>query len=143
MVYGGLRRVCHSGFVRRVSLARAPGGRSEQRQLQEANDLLEAKVAKRTGELATRQQDVARGNRPARKSGPGGALAEQRNLLRTLIDSLIPDCVFIKDTQSRVLLDNLAHARGLNVASHPEDAVGKSDLDFFPAAAVTAKIHRG
>jgi PAS domain S-box-containing protein len=59
------------------------------------------------------------------------ALAEEHNLLRTLIDNL-PDYIFIKDTQSRFVMINRAQADLLGVRS-PEEAVGKSDLDFLPA----------
>jgi PAS domain S-box-containing protein len=59
------------------------------------------------------------------------ALAEERNLLRTLIDNL-PDYIFIKDTQSRFVIINRAQADLLGVRS-PEEAVGKTDLDFLPS----------
>ena len=36
----------------------------------------------------------------------GGGTRQDRNLLRTLVDSL-PDCVYVKDTQSRFLAANL------------------------------------
>lgn len=75
----------------------------KQRKLQETNVQLESRVQERTRELA-----------------------EQRNLLRTLIDNL-PDHFFVKDTQGRVVIANTAHARMLGVAS-PEEAVGKTDL---------------
>jgi PAS domain S-box-containing protein len=52
-------------------------------------------------------------------------------LLRTLIDSL-PDNIFVKDRQSRFLINNLAHVRTLG-ATHPDEVVGKTDLDIFPA----------
>jgi PAS domain S-box-containing protein len=58
------------------------------------------------------------------------ALLEERNLLRTLIDNL-PDYIFIKDTQSRFLVSNAAHLRAMGV-SRMEEAIGKSDFDFFP-----------
>ncbi len=58
-------------------------------------------------------------------------LAEERNLLRTLIDNL-PDYIFIKDADSRFIMINRAQADLLGVPS-PEDAVGKTDLDFLPA----------
>jgi PAS domain S-box-containing protein len=59
------------------------------------------------------------------------ALAEERNLLRTLIDN-IPDCyIFIKDTESRFLTTNAAHLRVLGAATLDE-VVGKTDLDLFP-----------
>ena len=58
-------------------------------------------------------------------------LAQERDLLRTLIDSL-PDLIFVKDRQSRFLINNLAHVRTLG-ATHPEEVAGKTDLDIFPA----------
>lgn len=76
--------------------------RRRQNRLQAANAALESRVRERTRELA-----------------------EQRNLLRTLIDHL-PDHFFVKDTEGKVLINNLAHARALGV-SGPEEAVGKSD----------------
>jgi PAS domain S-box-containing protein len=80
--------------------------RKEQR-LRAANERLEARIQERTRELA-----------------------EQRNLLRTLIDHL-PDNVFAKDTQSRMILSNRAHAHSIGAGS-PEAAAGKTDFDFFP-----------
>ena len=58
------------------------------------------------------------------------ALAQERNLLRSLIDN-VPDYVYVKDTHSRFLLANpaLAHLMG---ASTPDDVLGKTDLDFYP-----------
>lgn len=80
----------------------------KQQHLQQANESLEREIAKRTSELA-----------------------EQRNLLRALIDNL-PDSVFVKDLQSRVVVDNIAHARMLGLAD-PAEAVGKTDADCLPA----------
>jgi len=57
-------------------------------------------------------------------------LAAERNLLRTLIDSL-PDFVYIKDRQSRFLINNIAHLRVMG-AKTQEEVVGKTDLDVFP-----------
>ncbi|MGA3283828.1 MAG: PAS domain-containing protein [Verrucomicrobiota bacterium] len=58
-------------------------------------------------------------------------LAQEQDLLRTLIDGL-PDNIFIKDRQSRFLISNLAHVRTLG-ATHPDEVIGKTDLDIFPA----------
>jgi two-component system sensor histidine kinase/response regulator len=58
------------------------------------------------------------------------ALARERTLLRTVIDHL-PDNVFFKDTQSRIVLDNPAHRQLLGAASQ-EEVSGKTDSDFFP-----------
>jgi PAS domain S-box-containing protein len=56
-------------------------------------------------------------------------LLEERNLLRTLIDNL-PDSIFVKDTESRILVNNPAH-RALLGASSLDEVVGKIDFDFF------------
>jgi PAS domain S-box-containing protein len=58
------------------------------------------------------------------------ALAQDRNLLRTLIDNL-PDCVYVKDTESRFLAANLAIAHLMGAAT-VNDLLGKSDADFYP-----------
>ncbi|HEX9048016.1 MAG TPA: ATP-binding protein [Verrucomicrobiae bacterium] len=57
-------------------------------------------------------------------------LAEERDILRTIIDNL-PDCIYAKDRDGRFLLNNPAHAKDLGAAS-PEAMRGKTDFDFFP-----------
>jgi len=57
------------------------------------------------------------------------ALAEEGNLLRTLIDNL-PDYIFVKDAQSRMVINNVAHQRLLG-AKTQEEVVGKTDFDVF------------
>ena len=57
-------------------------------------------------------------------------LAEERALLRTLIDNL-PDYIFVKDTQSRFLVNNVAHMLVLG-ATKQEELLGKTDFDIFP-----------
>src|SRR5262249_52300852 len=59
------------------------------------------------------------------------ALAEERNLLRLLIDSL-PDYIFVKDSAGRFRINNLAHLRALGAAAQ-EDVTGKTDFAFLPA----------
>ena len=58
------------------------------------------------------------------------ALAEERNLLRTLVDNL-PDYVYVKNREGRFVLGNTAVVRQLGLSS-PDELVGKSDFDFFP-----------
>lgn len=58
------------------------------------------------------------------------ALAQERNLLRTLIDGL-PDYIYVKDEGSRFVLNNVAHLRLLR-ASRQEEVYGKTDHDIFP-----------
>ncbi len=64
------------------------------------------------------------------------ALAEEHNLLRTLIDA-IPDVIFVKDRDHRVLLRNGAQGV-LLPAVPPETVVGKTGKDFFSAADAAA-----
>ncbi len=59
------------------------------------------------------------------------ALADERRLLRTLIDTL-PDLVYVKDVAGRMILINEAQARVARLQS-PGEAVGKTDLDLFPS----------
>ncbi len=58
------------------------------------------------------------------------ALAKEHNLLRTLIDN-IPDNIFVKDTESRFVLGNIAIARSMGAAT-PDELLGKTDFDFYP-----------
>ena len=58
-------------------------------------------------------------------------LQQKYDLLRTLIDSL-PDRIFIKDRQSRFLVNNLTHVQVMG-ATGQDEVLGKTDLDIFPA----------
>ena len=71
------------------------------------------------------------GEENARLVEENAKLARERDSLRMLIDGL-PDNMFIKDRQSRILVSNQAHVRTLG-ANHPDEVVGKTDLDIFPA----------
>ena len=57
-------------------------------------------------------------------------LADERNLLRSLIDT-IPEHIFVKDVRGRYVLDNLAHRHFLKAQSL-EEVAGKSVFYFFP-----------
>jgi PAS domain S-box-containing protein len=52
----------------------------------------------------------------------------QAEMLRRLVDAL-PDYLFIKDVESRIVMNNVAHAR--NLGTVPANCVGKTDRDFF------------
>ncbi len=59
-------------------------------------------------------------------------LAEERNLLRTLIDNL-PDRIMVMDMDGRKTLSNLADWQASG-GKTMEDVIGKTDLDMYPAA---------
>ncbi len=58
-------------------------------------------------------------------------LDRERELLHTLMDN-IPDTIYFKDRDGKFTHINKAQAKILGVSS-PEEAVGKSDFDFFNA----------
>ncbi|HEY3128456.1 MAG TPA: response regulator [Acidobacteriota bacterium] len=74
------------------------------------------------------------------------ALEEERTLVVTLMDTL-PDSIYFKDRNSRFIRINRALAGRLGL-THPEEALGKTDLDFFtedhaqPAYADEQKVVR-
>ncbi|MEP6895521.1 MAG: PAS domain S-box protein, partial [Chloroflexota bacterium] len=58
-------------------------------------------------------------------------LANEKNLLRTLIDNL-PDRIYVKDTQGRKTLCNTADMLASGVKTMQE-VIGKTDFDTYPA----------
>ena len=59
------------------------------------------------------------------------SLAAERTLLRTLIDNL-PDRIYVKDTQCRFLVNNIAHMQALG-AKTLKEILGKTDFDYRPS----------
>ena len=57
-------------------------------------------------------------------------LERERYLLRTLIDNM-PDNIFVKDTESRFIVGNIAVAQFMG-AKTTDDLLGKTDFDFYP-----------
>jgi two-component system sensor histidine kinase/response regulator len=57
-------------------------------------------------------------------------LAEERNMLRALIDTS-PDPIYIKDRSGHYILGNVALARLVGAVS-PQELIGKTDFDFYP-----------
>ena len=58
------------------------------------------------------------------------SLARERDLLRALFET-IPDRIYVKDTEARFILNNIAHIRSLGARSQ-EEVTGKTDFDFRP-----------
>jgi len=57
-------------------------------------------------------------------------LARERDLLCSIVDGL-PDFVYVKDRDSRYVVDNASH-RSLLGAHSPNDVTGRNAHDFFP-----------
>lgn len=55
-------------------------------------------------------------------------IRRQYTLLMDLMDN-VPDVIYFKDRQGRLILVNKAHARGLGL--NPKEVVGKTDFDIF------------
>jgi len=58
------------------------------------------------------------------------ALADERRLLRTVIDNL-PDAIYAKDIHARKIVANRADVENIGAASE-SDVLGKTDLELFP-----------
>jgi hypothetical protein len=80
--------------------------------MQRLNTELEQRVAERTVELS-----------------------EANALLQTLLDRM-PDHIYFKDSQSRFIRNSMSQAKALGL-NNPDEAVGKSDFDFFPHAQIS------
>lgn len=80
---------------------------------EQMNNELETRVAARTAELEALTE----------------TLAQERNLIRTLVDS-VPDLLFAKDTQSKFVMGNEAVARSMGTTC--DKLLGQDDFAFFP-----------
>lgn len=89
--------------------------------LKEINDELEMRVEARTKELQLEVEERVYAQE---------TLAAERQILRALIDN-VPDYMYVKDTDCRFLLANVAVARQMGARS-PEELLGKTDFDFYP-----------
>jgi PAS domain S-box-containing protein len=83
-------------------------------QIQAYAESLELRVSERTAQLNQTQAE----------------LANERNMLRTIIDT-IPDSIYVKDRESRFILVNkrVLQRLGLNAFS---EVLGKSDYELYP-----------
>ena len=58
------------------------------------------------------------------------SLKRERNLFRVLIDNL-PDAIYVKDTECRKTIANIADVRNIGKQSEAE-VLGRTDFDFYP-----------
>ena len=65
------------------------------------------------------------------------SLAEERNLLRSLIDHL-PDEIYFKDAEGRYVIHNRAHNQRLGDLP-PEQVIGKTAFELFPPGQAAAR----
>ena len=93
------------------------------------NVQLEKRVVEPTSEFT--QANAALKQEIATRMQAEEGLASERNLLRTLIDSL-PDVIFTKDLQGRFVIFNSALLRLVGASTELELA-GRTDFDVFPA----------
>lgn len=56
-------------------------------------------------------------------------LNAEQNLMRTLMDAL-PDCIYVKDTDGKFIINNKAHLNDLGVRTQ-EEAKGKTEFNFY------------
>jgi two-component system cell cycle sensor histidine kinase/response regulator CckA len=98
--------------------------------LRKANEELELRVQERTAELLQANRDLQA--QIGERERAEAELVSERNLLRTLIDSL-PDRVYVKDGESRFVLVNAATTH-YHKADTPAELLGKSDFDLFTPA---------
>ncbi len=89
---------------------------------------LERRVIERTAELSAANDRLRR--EAASRQQIEQALAQERNLLRALIDAL-PDAVFVLDRNLRYLLDNPAHRKHVQERAL-EAVMGHDAYDYFP-----------
>jgi PAS domain S-box-containing protein len=97
-------------------------------ELQQSNHALQAEVVERKrAEEALRHAHDDLEKRVVERTAE---VAQERRLLRTLIDNL-PDGIYAKDTAGRKTMANPADLKVLGCRTEAE-AIGKSDFDLFP-----------
>lgn len=93
---------------------------------QQYQESLEEQIFERTEALTKANQQLQQ--EIVERQRAEAALAEERNLLRTLIDN-VPDLIFVKDVESRLILVNTASLL-LRQLTEPDEMIGKTDFDL-------------
>ncbi len=97
-------------------------------ELRQYRDDLEELVKARTAELQQANTQLQR--EITERQQIEADLAEERNMLRTVIDA-VPDFIYVKDSVGRFVLANIGVTRGVGLGT-PEELVGKGDFDISP-----------
>ena len=97
--------------------------------LRKAHDGLEIRVEERTAELAQANRELEAEITERKRAEE--ALAHERDMLHVLMES-VPDWIFFKDAESRIVRSNRAHAQLLGF-DDPQEIIGKTDFDLFPS----------
>ena len=103
--------------------------KAEQGDPQRVRHALEARVETLLADLAQAQQALQSG--AAERRRVERELANERTLFKALMDN-IPDTIYFQDTACHFMRINKAQAAMLGVGD-PEEAIGKTDFEFFPA----------
>nr|MBP7088974.1 PAS domain-containing protein [Candidatus Omnitrophota bacterium] len=69
--------------------------------------------------------------KPQRNNAKNSEFSEEKYKLLSDLMGYVPDVIYFKDCKGRLIMVNKAHAQGLGL--EPEEVVGKTDFDFFPA----------
>ncbi|MBN1430702.1 MAG: substrate-binding domain-containing protein [Anaerolineae bacterium] len=112
----------------RAQISSALRGSQLLQQAQSYTAQLERRVTERTEELTQAVNQLQ--TEVAERQQAQEALAQERNLLRTLVDS-IPDIIYVKDAEGRFILKNETGAHVMGAASAGE-VIGKTDFDYYP-----------
>jgi len=113
-----------------VALVEALGSMRNEEDLRRHREHLEELVRERTERLEETNARLERQFQETRQAE--AALVNERNLLRAVIDNL-PIFIFVKDRESRFLVNNRAHLKVLGARTQ-EEVIGKADSDIFPPA---------
>lgn len=97
-------------------------------ELQRHRDHLDKLVSERTTEIESAYTQLR--NEMNERKRIEEDLRREQQYLQILMDNM-PDVIFYKDVKSRFIRTNKASLKYLGIA-HPDDAIGKWDMDFFP-----------